>query len=308
MDKLIITAAITGNDTVPSVTPYLPISPEQMAEESRRATEAGAAVIHVHARDPEDGHPTTELGIYRRILEGIKAKTNAIVGISTGGSLGMSVDERLRTIPEFRPEMASFNLGSMNYGLYTLSKRYTLQHQWERDLVEGSKRSVFVNTFADMERICQVMQAYGTKPELEAYDVGHLYNARQLLRDGILARPCHVQFVMGVLGGIGASVENLLHMKHTADTIFGDGQYLWSVIGVGYPAEFHLGAMAIIMGGHVRVGMEDNVRVSRQELAKSNAELVDQMVKIALGLGREIATPDEARQMLGLKGVDKVAY
>ena len=308
MDKMIITAAITGGDTVPSVTPYLPITPEAMAEEARRAADAGAAVIHVHARDPQDGHPTTDLSIFRRILEGIKAKTNAVVGISTGGALGMSVEERLRTLPEFRPEMASFNLGSMNYGLYTLSKRYTLQHEWEKELIEGSKHAIFANTFGDMERICQVMQEYGTKPELEAYDVGHLYNARQLLRDGILPSRNHVQFVMGVLGGISASVENLLHMKSTADSVFGDGQYSWSVIGVGYPAEFHLGAIAAILGGHVRVGMEDNIRVGRQELAKSNAELVEKMVGIARSLGREIATPDEAREMLGLKGIGQVGY
>ncbi|NIQ39228.1 MAG: 3-keto-5-aminohexanoate cleavage protein [Proteobacteria bacterium] len=309
MDKLIITAAITGSVHVPTQTPHLPLTPKEIADESVRSAEAGAAVVHIHARDPEDGKPTSDLEVFRGIITSIKERSDGIICISTGGGAGMSIEERTKTIPTFKPEMASFNMGSMNFGLFpALGKFKEFKFPWEKPFLEMTRSFIFANTFADLEYICTIMRENGTKPEHEMYDVGHLYNTNFLLGGGLLDPPLHMQFVMGILGGIQATVEDLLHMKKTADRLYGEGKYTWSVIGAGYPAEFHMGTVATMMGGHVRVGMEDNVRIRRGEYAKSNAELVEKMVRIAGELGRDIATADEARTALGLKGKENVNF
>jgi len=308
MEKLIVTVAPTGSITVPAQTPYLPVTPDEIADEAVRAWEAGAAVAHIHARDPETGHPSADQELFGQILKKIKERCDIVICTTTGGGIGMTLEQRVAVVSNYRPEMASFNMGSMNFALYPVVRRMKeFKHGWERPYLEGSKDFVFKNTFTDLEYISQKMAEYGTKPELECYDVGHLYNAAQIVNDGFLKLPIHMQFVMGVLGGIMPSLENLMHMKRTADQLFGSN-YTWSVIGVGYPDEFYMGTLAIMMGGHVRVGLEDNIRVARGQLAEGNAPLVEKIVRIARELGREIATPDEARRMLGLKGKDKVGF
>lgn len=309
MDKLIITAAVTGSVHVPTQTPYLPLTPKEIADESVRSAEAGAAIVHIHARDPKDGRPCSDLEVFREIITPIKGRSDVIICISTGGGAGMSIEERTKTIPFFRPEIASFNMGSINFGLYPLLQKYKeFKFPWERPYLEMSRDFIFANTFADLEYICSIMRENQTKPEHEMYDVGHLYNTKFLLERGLLDTPLHMQFVMGVLGGIQPTIDDLLHMKKTADRLYGENQYTWSVIGAGYPAEFHVGAIAVMMGGHVRVGMEDNFRIRKGEYAKSNGELVEKMVRIARELDRDIATPDEVRAILGLKGKEKVNF
>ncbi|NIS71403.1 MAG: 3-keto-5-aminohexanoate cleavage protein [Proteobacteria bacterium] len=309
MDKLIITAAITGSVHVPTQTPHLPLTPKEIADEAVRSAEAGAAVVHIHARDPNDGKPSSDLEMFREIITSIKERSDVIICISTGGGAGMSIEERTKTIPSFKPEMASFNMGSMNFGLFpALEKHREFKFPWEQPFLEMTRSFIFANTFADLEYICKTMRENGTKPEHEMYDVGHLYNTNFLHARGLLDPPLHMQFVMGVLGGIQPTIEDLLHMKKTADRLYGENQYTWSVIGAGYPAEFQVGTMATIMGGHVRVGLEDNFRIRRGEYAKSNAELVEKIVRIGRELDREPATPDEARAILGLKGKEKVNF
>jgi len=308
MEKLIITAAITGATTIPSQSSHLPITPKEIADEAVRAADEGAAVVHIHAREPSTGKPSSELKIFKEILGDIKSRSDVVVCITTGGGVGMSIEERVSVLPAFKPEMASFNSGSMNFGLFAAADRISqYSYEWEQPFIENTRDFVFKNTFADMEHICKTMYDHGTKPELEIYDVGQLYNARYLLKTGVLKAPVHMQFVMGVLGGIGTNIEDLLHLKRTADSLFGD-QYTWSVIGVGYPAEFHLGSMAIMLGGHMRVGLEDNLRVARGIMAESNGELVAKAARLAAELGREIAAPQEARTILGLKGLEDVKY
>lgn len=309
MEKLIITAALTGSVTLPSQTPHLPITPEQIAEEAYKAWEAGASVVHVHARDPKTGKPTPDLNVFREILTRIKKKCDVVICITTGGGLGMAREDRIRVVPTFKPEMASFNMGSINFSIHPILERIKeFRHDWEPKFAAASKDNVFRNTFEDLEYFCKTMMENETRPELEIYDVGHLYNAAFLVRSGILKRPLHMQFVTGVLGGIGNRIDDLYYLKNTADRLMGVGNYSWSVIGVGYPAQFHLGAMSIIMDGHVRVGLEDNIFIERRVLAKSNAELVAKLVQIAKLLGREVAKPDETRQILGLKGMNKVNF
>ncbi len=311
MDKLIITAALTGNITLPTQTPYLPMTPEQIADDAKRAADAGAASIHVHGRDPETGKPTTDPEVYREIATRIKEKTDAIVCITTGGTMYMSAEERVRVVPALKPELATFNMGSINFSIHPIAERYKDEdyvYPWEKEFAESTKEFIFRNTFADMEHFCKTMEENNTKPEHECYDVGHLYNMYYLLRKGFLKPPLWMQFVTGILGGINSDLENIMFMKQTADRLYGVDQYHWSVIGAGYPAEFNACALAIMMGGHARVGLEDNIFIERRVLAKSNAELVEKVVRIARELGREIATPDEARQILGLKGRDKVNY
>jgi uncharacterized protein (DUF849 family) len=309
MNKMIITAAVTGSVHIPTQTPYLPLTPKEIAEESIRSAEAGAAIVHIHARDPKDGRPSSDLDIFWDILTRIKERSDAIICISTGGGAGMSIEERTKTIPFFKPEMASCNMGSMNFGLYPLLEKYKeFKFPWEKAYLELTRNFIFANTFADLEYICRIARENGTKPEHEMYDVGHLYNTKFLLEKGWLDPPIHMQFVTGVLGGIQSTIDDLLHMRRTTDRLFGEDQYTWSVIGAGYPAEFHLGAMAAMLGGHVRVGMEDNFRIRRGEFAKSNGELVEKMVRIARELDRDIASPEEARSILRLKGKEKVNF
>jgi uncharacterized protein (DUF849 family) len=311
MEKLIITAALTGNITLPTQTPYLPLTPEQIADEAVRAANAGAASIHVHGRDPKTGRPTTDPEVYREIATLIKARTNAIVCVTTGGTMYMTAEERVRVVPALKPELATFNMGSINFSIHPITKRYKdedYKYPWEKEFAESTKEFIFRNNFADIEHFCKTMQENDTKSEHEAYDVGHLYNIAFFLREGIIKTPIWVQFVTGILGAIGSDLENIMYMKQTADRLFGADNFQWSVIGAGYPAEFNVCTLSIMMGGHARVGMEDNIFVERGVLAKSNAELVEKVVRIARELGREIATPDEARKILGLKGKDKVNY
>jgi len=309
MEKLIITAALTGGGTLPSQTSYLPITPTQIAEEAVRACQAGASVVHVHARDPTTGKPTSDLNVFRQVVTKIKKRCNVVICITTGGAIGMPVEERVRVIPTFKPEMASFNMGSMNFSIHVVADRIKkFKHDWEEPYARTSKGFIFPNTFQDIEYLAKIMMENNVKPELEVYDAGHLYNVSFLLRTEVLKAPVHIQFVMGVLGGIGRAPEDLLYLKNTADRLIGRENYTWSVIGVGYPAEFYLGTMAAIMGGNVRVGFEDNIYIERGILAKSNAELVAKMVRIAKELGRDIAGPEETRKILTLKGVDKVNF
>jgi len=311
MDKLIITCAITGGITMPVQTPYLPLTPQQIADEAVRAAEAGAASVHIHARDPKDGKPTSNLDVYREILPRIKERSNVIVCVTTGGGMGLSVEDRIRVVPTFKPELATFNLGSMNFSIHPIIKRYKdedYKYPWEKEYIEMTRNFIFRNTFGDLEYLCQTMKESGTRSECEAYDMGHLYNLNYLVREGLIGLPLWLQFVTGVLGGIGSAPEDIINMKQTADRLFGPENYRWSVIGCGYPHQFNVAALAIMMGGHVRVGLEDNIFIERRVLTKSNAELVEKAVRIAKELGREIATPDDARSILGLKGKDKVNF
>jgi len=311
MDKLIITAAITGNITLPVQTPHLPLTPQQIIDDAVRAANAGAASVHIHGRDPKTARPTTEPSVYKEIATGIKAKSNVIVCVTTGGTADMTPAQRAQVVPALKPELATFNMGSINFSIHPIADRYKdedYKYPWEKDFATGTKDFIFRNTFGDIEKLVQIMQENNTKSEFEVYDVGHLYNINFLLRRKVIKFPIWLQFVTGILGGIGAYIEEVVHMKQTADRLFGPENYIWSVIGAGYPAEFNLATLAIMMGGHARVGMEDNIFVEKGVLCKSNADLVEKVVRIAKELGREIATPDEARKILGLKGRDKVNY
>ena len=311
MEKLIITAALTGAVTMPVQTPYLPLSPEEVANEAIRAAEAGAASVHIHARSPKDGSPSAELEVFREIITRIKERTNVVICITTGGSLTATREERIRVVPTFKPELASFNMGSMNFSIHPIAERYEdkdYKYPWEKGFVEMTKDVIFRNTFADLEYFLQSLLDNDTKPECEAYDVGHLYNINYLVRKGLIKPPLWMQFVTGILGGIGTALEDIMYMKQTADRLFGAQNYDWSVIGAGYPDEFKAATLAIMTGGHVRVGLEDNIFVKKGVLAKSNAELVEKVVRIAREFDREIATPDEVRAYLGLKGKDKVSF
>jgi uncharacterized protein (DUF849 family) len=311
MEKLIITAALTGAVTMPTQTPYLPITPQQLADEAVRAAEAGAASVHIHARNPEDGMPTSDLEVYAEIVSNIKQRSDVIVCITTGGAVGADAEKRIAVVPRFKPELASFNMGSMNFSIHPIADRYEdkdYKYSWEKGFILGTKENVFRNTFSDIEYFCGTMNQNGTRPECEAYDVGHIYNIAYMVAQKLLQLPIWMQFVTGVLGGIGSSMEDIMFMKQTADRLLGAQNYRWSVIGVGYPDEFKAAALAIMTGGHVRVGLEDNIFIKKGKLAKSNAELVEKVVRIAREFERDIATPDEARKILGLKGRDKVGY
>lgn len=299
--KRVVSCAITGAVHIPTMTPYLPITPEQIAQNALDAADAGAAIVHIHARNPETGQPTSDLGVYGRILDQIRAKNkDVVICLTTGGGAGMTVEERMAVVPAFKPELASMNTGSMNWGVFPLADRITeFKFPWEAQYLKGSRDFVFQNTFQSMEKMCKIMDECGTKPELEAYDVGHLQNVAYLLQAGIVKPPITVQFVTGILGGIGASPYDIMTMHHTADRLFGKGKYNWSVIGAG-KAEFPDAMMSLILGGHVRVGMEDNLYLSKGVLAKNNAELVAKMVRMMTDLGLEPATPAEAREILCL--------
>lgn len=308
MEKLIITAAISGAATIPSLSPYLPLSPREIADSALEAAKAGAAVVHVHARRPEDGFPSSSPDHFREILTRIKDNSNVVICITTGGSAMMTVEERAAVVPLFKPEMCSFNMGSINFALHTSLKYLKeFKYPWEKPYLEMSKDFVFKNTFKDFEYLCEVTRANNTKPELEIYDVGHLYNLDHLVSEGLIKPPLHMQFVMGVLGAIRGTPEDLTFLVTKARSLFGSENFSWSVIGVG-AAEINLSTMAIHMGGHVRVGLEDNIFIKKGVLAKSNAELVEKVVTLADLLHRDVASPDEARQILGLKGLQNVNY
>jgi len=299
--NLIISAAITGSIHTPTMSPYLPITTEQIAGEAIDAARAGAAAVHIHARNPENGMPSPDLGLFRKIVEKIRSESDVIICITTGGGVGMTVDQRAAPVTEFKPELASFNMGSINFALFPVISKYKeWKYDWEKPFLEASKANIFQNTFADLEKICGIMRDNGTKPELEIYDVGHLYNAKFLLSEGFLDPPLFLQFVMGILGGIQPTFSDLLHLKETADRLFGENQYQWSAFGAGR-MEFPICTMAVLMGGNCRVGLEDNLYLSKGELARYNAELVEKMVRIIRELSSEPATPDEAREILKIR-------
>jgi len=311
MDKLIISAAITGNITLPVQTPYLPLTPQQIIDDAVRSANAGAASVHIHGRDPKTARPTTEPAVYREIATGIKAKSDVIICVTTGGTADMTPAQRAQVVPALKPELATFNMGSINFSIHPIADRYKdedYKFPWEKEFASGTKDFIFRNTFGDIEKLCQIMEENNTKSEFEIYDVGHLYNLNFLIKKKIIRLPIWLQFVTGILGGIGSALEDIMYLKQTADRLIGANNYTWSVIGAGYPAEFNVATLSMMMGGHVRVGMEDNIFVEKGVLCKSNADLVEKVVKIAKLMGREIATPDETRKILGLKGRDKVNY
>lgn len=310
MDKMILTAAVTGAVTIPTQSPHLPITPEAIAADAIACAREGASAVHIHARDARDGRPSSDPELFRAIAQHIKAECDVIVSITTGVGIGMKPEERYRTIPLLKPELASFNLGSMNFAIHLIGRRYKTddyRFEWEEPFVASTKQNIFANSFDYMEGLAATMREHGTTPEFEAFDVGQLYNLRYLIRSGFAGPPLWIQFVLGVLGGLGNAPEDLQMMRQTADRLFGADNYRWSVIGAGYPAQFYLGAIAMMQGGHVRVGLEDNIFSSRGVLA-TNAELVRKAVHLAGDFGREIATPDEARALLGLKGREQVAF
>jgi uncharacterized protein (DUF849 family) len=307
MDEVIISAAISGGMTVPTQSKAIPVTPEEIIESAVGAYEAGAAIVHIHVREPETGRPSSDLGLFREVLRGIKERCPVIVQPTTGGGQGMTIDERAAVLTEFEPEMATFNTGSINFGLFPIGERDLNWAEWEREYLEDTRGYIFRNTFADMERICGMVREAKVKPELEAYDVGHLFNIAHLLSRGLLDPPVHIQFVLGVLGANQARIDQTMHMLQTARSLFGE-DFTWSAAGVGYPAEYQLAALGIMLGGQVRVGLEDNLRLSRTRRAESNAELVEKAVRLAELFDRSSATPDQARAFLGLKGLSAVAY
>lgn len=306
MGKVIITAALTGNIHVPSMSPYLPVTPQQLIDEAVRCEQAGAAVVHVHARNPEDGKPTTDIQIYREILSGIKAKSKVVVSPTTGGTATMTPEERIAVVRELKPEMATFNAGSFNFALYPIvSKMKDFKYEWEKEFLESTESFIFPNTFTSLKVFCQTMNEVQTKPELEVYDVGQITNLAQIIREGFLKQPLYLQFVLGILGGIPATIENLVFLTNTARKTL--GEFECSVCAAGR-FQFPMGVVNLLQGGHMRVGLEDNLYISKGQLAKGSAEQVEKAIRIARELGLEIASPDEARQILGLKGQEKVNY
>jgi uncharacterized protein (DUF849 family) len=306
MSKVIITCAVTGSIHTPSMSPYLPVTPEDIARESIAAAEAGASILHLHARNPQDGRPAFDPAIYRQFLPKIHAATDAVINITTGGAITMTLDQRLAAAIDVSAEMASCNMGSINFAIFpVLDKLKAFKHDWERDYIEGTRRTIFRNTFGDIEDVFERLgRAHGTRFEFECYDVGHLYNLKHFVDRGLVKGPIFLQFVLGVLGGIGPDPENLVHMKRIADKLFGQ-TYQWSVLGAGRH-QMPLITQAALMGGHVRVGLEDSLSIGKGQLAKSNAEQVSLIRDVLTRLGLDIATPNEARQILGLKGRDKV--
>ena len=296
--KVIVSASITGSIHTPTMSPYLPITPDEIATNAIDAAKAGAAAVHVHARNPENGMPSPDLNLYREIVEKIRSEVDVIICITTGGGPGMTVEQRVAVVPEFKPELASFNMGTINFALFPIVDKYKeWKFDWEKPFLEGSKGAIFQNTFADLEKVCSTMREYGTKPELEIYDVAHLYNAQFLLSKGILEPPLYLQFVMGILGGIQPTIYDLVHLKETSDRLFGADNYQWSAFGAGR-MEYPICTMAVLMGGNCRVGMEDNLYLNKGVLAKSNAELVEKMIRIMGEYALEPATPQEARKIL----------
>lgn len=307
MSKVIITAAITGAIHTPTMTPYLPITPAQIADEAYRAYNAGAAVAHIHVRDPETGQPSSRLELFREVATKVKSRCNIVLCFTTGGGLTMSTRERVAVVPELQPELASFNTGSLNFGLFHLVSRYEkFKYEWEKNYLQMTEDYIFPNTFKTMREFCAVMKEYGTKPELEVYDSGMINNIAYLVNAGILTKPLYIQFVLGILGGIPATVRSLSFLYESTKEALGDN-FAWSVCAAGR-TQLAMGATALAMGGNVRVGLEDSLYAGKGQLAKSNAEQVEKVVQIAKALSIEPATPDEARQILGLKGLDKVNY
>ena len=307
MSKVIISCAVTGSIHTPSMSPYLPVTAEEIAVSAIGAAEAGAAIVHLHARDPRDGRPDQTPEAFGRFLPRIKQGTNAVVNLTTGGAPTMRVEERVLPAMKFKPEVASLNMGSINFGLYHLLAKYKeFKFDWERAHLEATRDLVFRNSFKDIEFILQTCYDNGTRFEFECYDIAHLYNLNHFAERGLVKPPFFVQSVFGLLGGIGSHPEDVAHMKRTADRLFGDS-YRWSVLGAG-AAQLRIAAQAAAMGGNIRVGLEDSLWAGKGRLATSNAEQVTLARKIVEGLGMQVATPDEAREILQLKGGDRVAF
>jgi uncharacterized protein (DUF849 family) len=305
--KAIITCAITGAIHTPSMSPYLPITPQQIIDESIAAAEAGAAIIHLHARDPETGKPDQTVGAFQKFLPVLKQRLNAVVNITTGGSPFMRVEERILPAATFKPEVASLNMGSMNFGLFHLLDKYKeFKFDWEPQTLEASRDLVFRNSFKDIEFILSTCYENNTRFEFECYDISHLYNLKHFYDRGLVKGPLFIQSVFGLLGGIGPHPEDVLHMKRTADRLFGT-DYRWSVLGAGRN-QLPIAGIAAGMGANVRVGLEDSLWAGPGQLAKSNAEQVRLVRSILEGMGIGIATPDEAREILQLKGPQAVAF
>jgi uncharacterized protein (DUF849 family) len=306
--KVIITCAVTGSIHTPTMSPQLPETADEIAESSVAAAEAGAAILHLHAREPETGKPSGDPDLFMRFLPRIKQQCNAVVNITTGGGQGMTLDDRIAAAKRTSPEMASLNMGSINFGLYPMLSRYqTFNHPWERKHLEDSKEAIFKNTFGDIERVLkEVGEGCGTRFEFECYDVGHLYNLAHFLDRKLVKPPLFVQTVFGILGGIGPDPENVMHMRRMADKLFGD-DYQWSILAAGRH-QMPLCTMAATMGANMRVGLEDSLYLAKGELAPSNAAQVAKIRRILEDLSLEIATPDEAREMLALKGGDQVSF
>jgi uncharacterized protein (DUF849 family) len=305
--KVIITCAVTGSIHTPSMSPYLPVTPEEIAEAAIGAAQAGAAIVHLHARNPKDGSPTQDPALFRQFGARIKAASDVVLNFTTGGAPTMSIEERLQPALVLKPEVASLNMGSMNFGLYEMLGRYKeFKHDWEKPYLAGSDERIFRNTFKDIAFILQSCADNDTRFEIECYDIGHLYTAAHFLERRLVKPPLFIQSVFGIRGGIGPHPEDVLHMKRTADRLFGDA-YCWSVLGAGRNQMFSA-ALSAVMGGNVRVGLEDSLWLGRGQLARSNAEQVAKARRILEELGLTVATPADAREMLKLKGGSNVAF
>lgn len=305
--KVIITCAVTGSIHTPSMSPHLPVSPAEIARAAIGAAEAGAAIVHLHARDPKDGSPSQDPALFHEFLPQIAVANDVVINLTTGGAATMTIEERLQPALQMKPEVASLNMGSMNFGLYEMLGRYKeFKHDWEKPYLEGSDERIFKNTFRDIAYILTSCSENGTRFEIECYDIGHLYTAAHFLDRGLIKPPMLIQSVFGIRGGIGAHPEDVIHMKRTADRLFGDAYY-WSVLGAGRN-QMAVAAQAAVMGGNVRVGLEDSLWLGRGQLAKSNAEQVAKARRMIEEMGLVVATPSDARAMLKLKGAGRVAF
>lgn len=307
MSKVIISCAVTGSIHTPSMSEYLPVTAQEISDAAIGAAEAGAAIVHLHARNPKDGRPDQSPEAFAPFLKTIKQSSNVVVNLTTGGSPYMPVEERVKPAEHWKPEVASLNMGSMNFGLFPMLKRYKeFKHDWEEPMLKGSDDLVFRNSFKDIRYALETLNQSGARYEFECYDTSHLYNLHYFWTEGLLKPPLFIQTCFGLLGGIGAHPDDIMHMKRTADRLFGNN-YHWSVLGAG-ASQMKVTAMAASMGGHVRVGLEDNLWIGKGQLAKTNAEQVTKIRQILEGIGREVATPDEAREILSLKGGDQVGF
>jgi len=305
--KVIITCAVTGSIHTPSMSPHLPVTPAEIAKAAIGAAEAGAAIVHLHARNPKDGSPSQDPALFHEFLPQIAVASDAIINITTGGAATMTIEDRLQPALQLKPEVASLNMGSMNFGLYEMLGRFKeFKHDWERPYLEGSDERIFKNTFRDIAYILTSCSENDTRFEIECYDIGHLYTAAHFLDRKLVKPPLFIQSVFGIRGGIGAHPEDVVHMKRTADRLFGD-QYYWSVLGAGRN-QMPVAAQAAVMGGNVRVGLEDSLWLGRGQFAKSNAEQVAKAKRMLEELGLAVASPNDAREMLKLKGASQVNF
>ncbi|ODV43869.1 3-keto-5-aminohexanoate cleavage protein [Cupriavidus sp. UYMMa02A] len=305
--KVIVSCAITGAIHTPTLSKALPYTPEDIARQAIDAADAGAAILHLHARNPHDGSPTGDPDVFAQFLPAIKERTSAVINLTTGGSPEMTVEARLAAALRFQPEMCSLNMGSMNFAMHPMAEKVsTWRFPWEKDYLLASEAFIFRNTFRDIARIYQMMADFGTRFEHECYDIGHLYNLAYFLDRGLVKAPIFIQSVFGILGGIGADPDNVLFMRRTADRLFGD-DYIWSVLAGGRH-QMPVASQAALMGGNVRVGLEDSLYIAKGKLAESNAQQVSKIRRVLSELSLEVATPDEARDLLALKGADNVKF